>query len=71
MRNEIRRQHYNRNTEKTYVDWVKQSIYFHNLQHPKDLSNTHIEQFLTHLATTKSTTSATQALALNSLDFLY
>ncbi len=71
MRNEIRRRHYSRNTEKTYVYWVKQYIYFHDKQHPKDLNNSHIEQFLTNLATTKNVAGTTQAQALNSVVFLY
>ncbi len=71
MRNEIRRLHYSPNTEKTYVYWVRQFIYFHNKQHPKDLNNTHIEQFLTYLATTKSVAGTTQSQALNSVVFLY
>jgi len=71
MRNEIRRRHYSPNTEKTYVYWVRQYIYFHNKQHPKDLNNTHIEQFLTYLATTKRVAGTTQSQALNSVVFLY
>ena len=39
MRNEIRRRHDSPNTEKTYICWVKQYIYFHDKQPPKDLSS--------------------------------
>lgn len=35
VRNEIRRRNYSRNTEKTYVYWVKQYIYFHQKQHER------------------------------------
>jgi len=31
----IRRKHTSIRTEKTYVDWVKRFIYFHNKQHPE------------------------------------
>ena len=71
MRNEIRRRNYSRNTEKTYVYWVKQYIYFHQKQHPKELNHSHIEQFLTHLAAEENTSGTTQAQALNALVFLY
>lgn len=71
MRNEIRRKHYSKNTEKAYVYWVRQYIFFHQKQHPKDLNKEHIEQFLTHLATHKRTSGTTQAQALNALVFLY
>jgi len=71
MRNEIRRKHYSKNTEKAYVYWVRQYIFFHQKQHPKDLNKEHIEQFLTYLATHKRTSGTTQAQALNALVFLY
>ena len=71
MRNEIRRRHYSPNTEKTYVYWVKQYIYFHNKQHPKNLNSSHIEQFLTNLSTVKNVAGTTQSQALNSVVFRY
>ncbi|EGG98978.1 Integron integrase [gamma proteobacterium IMCC2047] len=71
MRNEIRRKHYSRNTEQAYVYWVRQYIFFHQKQHPKELNKEHIEQFLTHLAANKQTSGTTQTQALNALVFLY
>jgi len=71
IRNEISRKHYSKNTEKAYVYWVRQYIFFHQKQHPKDLNKEHIEQFLTYLATHKRTSGTTQAQALNALVFLY
>jgi len=71
MREVLNRNHYSRNTELTYVYWVKQYIYFHKKQHPKDLGTEHLEQFLTHLAVKKKVSPSTQSQALNALVFLY
>lgn len=71
MRNDIRRKHYSRNTEKTYLYWVRQYIYFHQKQHPQHLDHTHIEAFLNHLALKKRVSGTTQAQALNAIVFLY
>ena len=71
MRNDIRRKHYSRNTERTYLYWVRQYIYFHHKQHPQTLNSTHIEQFLNHLALNKQTSGTTQSQALNAIVFLY
>lgn len=37
-------------TEQAYVFWAKHFIFFHNLQHSKDMGIPEIEVFLTHLA---------------------
>jgi integrase len=71
MRNDIRRKHYSRNTERTYLYWVRQYIYFHHKQHPELLNSSHIEQFLNHLALNKHTSGTTQSQALNAIVFLY
>ncbi len=62
---------YAKRTIETYLHWIKFFILFHNKQHPKDLDNVHVEQFLTHLAVTRHVAVQTQALALNALSFLY
>jgi integron integrase len=71
MRTDIRRKHYSRATERTYLYWVRQYIYYHQKQHPNDLNNTHIEQFLNHLAVEKRSAGTTQAQALNAIVYLY
>lgn len=50
VRAEIRQKGYSYSTEKNYVNWVLRYIRFHNLQHPKDLSGKHINEFLSSLA---------------------
>lgn len=58
-------------TEKTYINWVKQFIYFTGKQHPKDLGETEVCDFLTYLAVEKNVSVNTQKTALNSIVFLY
>lgn len=71
MRTDIRRRHYSRSTERTYLYWVRQYIYFHQKQHPKDLNSSNIEQFLNHLAVNKQVSGTTQTQALNAVVYLY
>ena len=62
---------YAKRTVETYLYWIKFFILFHKKQHPKDLQDEHVEQFLTHLAVSRNVAVQTQALALNALNFLY
>jgi integron integrase len=71
VRDVIRCKHYSIRTEQSYVDWIKRFIYFHNKQHPKDMGETHISAFLTHLAVDRKVASSTQNQALCALVFLY
>ena len=49
-RDKIRLKHYSYQTEKTYVMWIKQYIFFHDKRHPLDMGKVEIESFLTYLA---------------------
>ncbi len=71
MRTDLRRKHDGRNTEKTYLYWVRQYIYFHQKQHPKELNSSHIEQFLNYLAVDRKASGTTQSQALNAIVYLY
>ena len=71
MRMEIQRRKYSTRTEKIYLYWVRQYIYFHNKQHPATLTSQHINQFLTHLTSVKKASGSTQSQALNAIAFLY
>ena len=62
---------YAKRSVETYLHWIKFFILFHQKQHPKDLLDEHVEQFLTHLAVNRNVAVQTQALALNALSFLY
>ena len=50
LRNVIRRKHYSLRTEQIYVHWVKHYIRHHQLRHPAEMNESHVVQFLTHLA---------------------
>lgn len=71
VRNVMRVRHYSYETEKIYIYWIRQYIYFHNIKHPAEMGAIEIEAFLTHLAVGKNVTASTQNQALFALLFLY
>ena len=52
VRNFMRLHHYSIHTERTYCDWIKKYVQFHQMKSREDLSNGEkkIEAFLTDLA---------------------
>lgn len=42
--------HYAFRTEKSYINWIKRYILFHNKRHPSEMAEPEVEAFLTHLA---------------------
>lgn len=71
VRAEIRLRHYSFRTEKAYVDWILRFIRFHGRKHPKHMGGDEVRTFLSHLATDRQVSPATQAQALSALLFLY
>jgi integron integrase len=71
LRQQIRTLHYSQRTEEAYVHWVRSFIRFHQLRHPSELSQQHVERFLTWLANDRQVASATHRQALSALLFLY
>jgi len=71
VRDKIRVKHYSIKTEKSYVGWIKQFIFFHNKRHPIEMGKVEIEQFLTYLAVQKKVSPTTQNQAFSALLFLY
>lgn len=71
VRNVMRVRHYSYQTEKTYIYWIRQYIFFHNVTHPSEMGKAEIEAFLTHLAVEKNVSASTQNQALAALLFLY
>jgi len=67
----IRRLHYSRRTEETYVHWVRRFIYWSGKRHPATLGEPEVTAFLSHLATERKVAAATQNQALAALLFLY
>lgn len=71
VRSEIRLRGYSYKTEKSYLTWIRQYIYFTNKQHPKDLGPKEVKDFLTFLALDRNVAVNTQKSALNALVFMY
>ena len=70
-RDGIRRRHYSRRTEETYVHWIKRFIYFSGKRHPAGMGKEEVTAFLNHLASERRVAAATQNQALSALLFLY
>jgi len=60
VRDKIRFKHYSFSTERTYVYWIKQYIFFHHKKHPIDMGKNEIEAFLTNLAVKNRVSPTTQ-----------
>jgi len=71
LRQKIRFKHFSINTERIYCHWVRQYIFFHNKQHPKDLNEPDVVRFLNYLANDRNVAASTQNQALSALVFLY
>src|SRR6185503_6724971 len=58
-------------TVEAYTAWIRRYILFHGKQHPADLGEAHVTQFLAHLVTVRTVSASTQNQALAALLFLY
>ncbi|NVJ61942.1 MAG: phage integrase N-terminal SAM-like domain-containing protein [Gammaproteobacteria bacterium] len=71
IRTAIRAKHYSYLTEKSYIQWIKRYIFFHEVKHPKDMGAKEVGDFLSHLATQRRVAPRTQNQALCAIVFLY
>jgi hypothetical protein len=71
VRNTLRVHHYALKTEKTYLQWIKRFILFHNKTHPLQMGKMEVEVFLTWLAVERKVSPSTQNQALQAILFLY
>jgi len=71
VRRAIRARHYSPRTEKSYVSWIRRYVIYHGRRHPRELGATHVEQFLSWLASERRVSASTQNQALCALLFLY
>lgn len=71
VRDQIRVRHYSIRTETAYIGWIRRFIVYHSKRHPRELGESHVEAFLTHLAVDRKVAPATQSQALNAILFLY
>jgi len=69
----MRLHHYSIHTERSYCDWIKRFIKFHEMKSRDDLKDGElkIEEFLTHLAVNNNVSPSTQNQAMNALVFMY
>ena len=68
----MRQKNYSFNTKRTYCNWVRQFIQFHQLQTQKALyeeQETKVEDFLNYLAIGRNAALATHNQAFNALVF--
>ena len=63
--------HYSLKTEHAYLNWIKRFIFYDNKQHPKEMGERQIRQFLAYLAVNLDLSASSQTVALNALLFLY
>ena len=71
LREAIRVRHYSIRTERSYVQWVKRFILFHNKRHPAEMGTDEIAAYLSHLAVARNVSASTQNQALNAINFFY
>ena len=71
LRRDIRLRGYSMRTEKTYLYWIRQFIYFTKKRHPCDVGAVEVKAFLTYLAVERCVAINTQKVVLNALVFLY
>ena len=67
----IRRKHYSHRTEKSYLQWIKRYVIFHQKRHPREMGKAEVEAFLTYLAVEGKVSASTQNQAFNAILFLY
>ena len=70
-RDAIRVKQYSPRTEKTYIEWVRQYILYHNKRHPREMAVPEINQFITHLVVERKASTSTQNQAISAILFLY
>jgi integron integrase len=71
VREALRTRHYSRQTEKSYVAWIKRFVIFNDMRHPETMGANEVTRFLSNLATTLKVSASTQNQALSAILFLY
>ena len=71
VQHKIRFKQYSLRTERTYMEWIRRFILFHNKRHPDQMGAPEVESFLTDLAVNGKVSASTQNLALSAILFLY
>ncbi len=67
----LQTRHYARRTVKTYEQWLRRFLRFHQMRHPRQMGSAEVNAFLSHLAVNEQVSDSTQNQALAALQFLY
>jgi integron integrase len=67
----MRSRHLAYRTEKTYCNWVRDFIRYHQRRHPESMGATEVDTWLSYLANQRQVAINTQKTALNAVVFLY
>ncbi len=71
VRQHLRLNQYSYQTEKAYLYWIKDYIRFHRYEHPQNLSDNDVVNYLSYLANNRNVAVNTQKQALNAIAYLY
>ena len=71
VRRSLAERRYSPRTQEAYVAWIRRYILFHGRRHPKELDESDVASFLSHLTVEKKVSASTQNQALAALTFLY
>jgi integron integrase len=71
VRDTLRTKHYSYRTEKSYIDWIRRFIFFHNKRHPAEMTAAEVQDYITYLAVERKVSASTQNQALSAIVFLY
>lgn len=71
VRRRMREARFRWRTEKAYAYWIRRFIHHHGRRHPRELGESHVTAFLSHLAVEARVSASTQNQALAALTFLY
>jgi hypothetical protein len=71
IRNELRTLHYGLRTEKTYLEWIKRFLTFHEWRKPSTMSDPESNTFLTPLPVDRNVAENTQNQVLSLILFMY
>ena len=56
----LRTRHYSRRTDGAYLHWIRRFILFHTGAHPRELAESDVNRFLTHLAVGENVAASTE-----------
>ena len=71
VRSVARMRHLSLRTEQAYINWLKRFILFHKKRHPREMAESEIREYISHLAVNEKISASTQTVALSALLFLY